>query len=114
MPDLSSGNGSTSGASSSTSAAPTARLVHPAGTFIFLFTDIEESPRLWEQQARAMQAAVARHDTLLREAIEGHGGYVFKTVGDAFCAAFPTAPQALDAALATQQALSSAQWDGVG
>lgn len=61
-----------------------------------------------------MQAALARHDALLREAIEGHGGYVFKTVGDAFCAAFPTAPQAVGAALEAQRALRQAQWDGAG
>ena len=42
-----------------------------------------------------MRVALARHDTLLRQAIEQEGGYVFKTVGDAFCAAFPTAPQAV-------------------
>jgi WD40 repeat protein/class 3 adenylate cyclase len=86
----------------------------PTGTVTFLFTDIEGSTRLWEQQPRAMQAAVALHDTLLREAIEQHGGYVFKTMGDAFCAAFPTAPQALDAAIAAQHSLQSADWQSTG
>src|SRR5437868_10045893 len=61
-----------------------------------------------------MQTAVAGHDVLLREAIEQEGGYVFKTVGDAFCAAFPTAPEALDAALAGQRALQSTDWEGLG
>ena len=61
-----------------------------------------------------MQAAVARHDVLLRQAIETNGGYVFKTVGDAFYAAFPTAPQALFAALACQRALQSADWNATG
>ena len=42
----------------------------PKGTVTFLFTDIEGSTRLWETQPRAMQAAVAHHDALLREAIE--------------------------------------------
>ena len=46
----------------------------------------------------AMRLALARHDQLLREAIEQHNGFVFKTVGDAFCAAFPTAPDAMYAA----------------
>ena len=32
-----------------------------------------------------MRIALARHDEILREAIETRGGYVFKTVGDAFC-----------------------------
>src|SRR5690242_18208370 len=52
-----------------------------------------------------MRLALARHDALLRAAIETNGGAVFKTMGDAFCAAFPTAPQALEAALSAQQSL---------
>src|SRR5829696_5079534 len=58
-----------------------------------------------------MQAALARHDEILRSAIEEHAGYVFKTVGDAFCAAFPTAPNAVDAALSVERALFAAEWD---
>ena len=58
----------------------------PTGTVTFLFTDIEGSTTHWEQQREAMQAVLARHDTLLREAIEGYMDVVFKTVGDAFYA----------------------------
>jgi class 3 adenylate cyclase len=47
---------------------------------------------------------------LLRESIEQHGGYVFKTVGDAFCAAFSHAPDALLAALDAQRALHAEGW----
>jgi WD40 repeat protein/class 3 adenylate cyclase len=86
----------------------------PTGTVTFLFTDIEGSTKRWEQYPRAMQATIALHDALLREAIEANGGYVFKTVGDAFCAAFPTAPQAVNAALAGQRALRAADWGPVG
>ena len=32
----------------------------PSGTVTFLFTDIEGSTRLWEQDPEAMQAALAR------------------------------------------------------
>jgi class 3 adenylate cyclase len=83
----------------------------PTGTVTFLFTDIEGSTRLWEHNAPAMQAALARHDELLRSVVEGCGGYVFKTVGDAICAAFPTAPDALQAALETQRRLLSSEWE---
>jgi len=55
----------------------------------FLFTDIEGSTRLWEEHPDAMRQALAQHDDLLRSCIESHGGHVFKTMGDAFCAAFP-------------------------
>src|SRR5215217_6826665 len=58
-----------------------------------------------------MRSALARHDESLRWAIEEHGGYVFKTVGDAFCCAFPTAPDALEAALVAQRELFAQEWD---
>jgi predicted ATPase len=60
-----------------------------------------------------MSAALARHDALLRAAIENHGGYVFKTVGDAFCATFATAPQAAAAALDAQHALLREDFSGI-
>src|SRR5262249_55063846 len=85
----------------------------PSGTVTFLFTDIEGSSKLWEEQPDTMRLALARHDSLLRAAIETNGGAVFKTIGDAFCAAFPTAPQALEAALTAQQSLQSVK-AGVG
>jgi class 3 adenylate cyclase len=34
----------------------------PTGTVTFLFTDIEGSTRLWEQQPEAMTAALAGRD----------------------------------------------------
>ena len=83
----------------------------PTGTVTFLFTDIEGSTTRWEHQRQAMQAALARHDTILREAIEAHGGHVFKTVGDAFYAVFSTAPDAVDAALQAQALLQRESWD---
>jgi predicted ATPase len=61
-----------------------------------------------------MHKALARHDEMLRDAIEERGGYVFKTVGDAFCAAFPTAPDALEAALEAQRTLLSEEWGKTG
>jgi len=82
----------------------------PTGTVTFLFTDIEGSTRLWDSQPAAMQAAVARHDEVMRRCIAAGDGHVFKTVGDAFCTAFPTAPKALAAALAAQQALHAEPW----
>ena len=59
----------------------------PTGTVTF-FTDIQGSTRLWERDAKRMQSALARHDEILKGMVESHGGYVFKMVGDACCAAF--------------------------
>ena len=91
-------------------ASPLADRVPPTGTITFLFTDIEGSTRLWEAQPAAMQAALARHDALMRQCVAARGGHVFKTVGDAFCVAFPTAPHALMAALSAQQTLHAEPW----
>ena len=82
----------------------------PAGTVTFLFTDIEGSTRLWESQQAAMQAALPRHDALVRQCVAGHDGHVFKTGGDAFCAAFHTAADAVAAALEAQRALHAEPW----
>jgi predicted ATPase/class 3 adenylate cyclase/DNA-binding CsgD family transcriptional regulator len=82
----------------------------PSGTVTFLFTDIEGSTALWEQDRAAMAKVVDRHLTLLRTAIEAHGGVLYKTVGDAVQAAFPSAPGAVAAAIAAQRALQTEPW----
>ena len=74
----------------------------PTGTLTFLFTDIEGSTKMWERDRETMSEALARHDRILRDAVEERGGYVFKTVGDAFCCAFASAPDGLEAALEAQ------------
>ena len=82
----------------------------PNGALTFLFTDVEGSTRLWETEPVAMSAALARHDSLIREAIQRHAGHVFMTAGDAFCAAFPNAGKALEAACDAQRALAAEPW----
>ncbi len=82
----------------------------PAGTVTFLFTDIEGSAALWEQDGAAMRAALGRHEDLLRSAVGAHGGTIFKTVGDGVCAAFGGAPEAVGAALAGQVSLLAEPW----
>src|SRR4249920_1093151 len=78
----------------------------PTGTITFLFTDVEGSTRLWEAHPDVMHDVLARHDEILRGAIESHAGYVVKTTGDGFHAAFGTARDALEAALAAQKMLA--------
>lgn len=86
----------------------------PDGALTFLFTDIEGSTRLWEQHPQAAHEALDRHDALLRQAIEAQGGSVFKTMGDAFCAAFTQPLTALLAAVAAQRALQSEPLGEIG
>ena len=76
----------------------------------FLFTDIEGSSDLAQRHADEFPALLERHNAILRQAVEGHDGYVFQIVGDAFCVAFHTAGDALAAALEAQRRLLEEPW----
>jgi len=82
----------------------------PSGTVTFLFTDVEGSTELWQEHPREMAQALARHDEIVRHAIEGHDGYVFSTAGDAFAAAFASALDAVAAASTAQAELTDEPW----
>jgi class 3 adenylate cyclase len=86
----------------------------PSSPVTFLFSDIEGSTERWERDPAAMAAALARHNELLRAAIESHGGHVFKIMGDAFCAVFAAVPDATAAALSAQRALRAEDFIAVG
>ncbi|MBV8333341.1 MAG: adenylate/guanylate cyclase domain-containing protein, partial [Candidatus Eremiobacteraeota bacterium] len=85
----------------------------PSGTVTFLFTDIEGSTQRWDRDRAAMQEAVRRHDTILRAAIEGGNGRVFKTIGDAFCAVFARAEEGVAAAVGAQRELAKEDFSAV-
>jgi len=81
----------------------------PAAVTTFLFTDIEGSTRLWEQEPERMRPALARHDAIARAAVEAHRGIVVKSTGDGIHAAFADPSAAVAATLELQQALSDPQ-----
>ncbi|HEY5663154.1 MAG TPA: adenylate/guanylate cyclase domain-containing protein [Ilumatobacter sp.] len=91
-------------------AAPATLGAPPSGTVSFLFTDIQGSTAAWERAPTVMPGLLARHDTLVRAAIERHGGHVFATGGDGFAAAFAGAGRAVAAAVDAQRALRSEPW----
>ena len=85
-----------------------------ADLHVFLFTDIEWSSLMWLNHQTVMPQALAAHDLAIRDAIERHGGEVFKTAGDAFYAVFRQPAQAVLAASEAQVALASRAWPGIG
>ncbi len=85
----------------------------PAGTVTFLFTDLEGSTRLWEERPREMKDALARHNTIVRTAVEAHNGIVFSTMGDGMAAVFSSAHDAVHAVVAAQVELTAADWGPV-
>jgi predicted ATPase/class 3 adenylate cyclase len=88
----------------------TEKMSIPSGTVTLLFSDIEGSTHLWEHAPAQMARALERHDELVRAAVDAHAGFVFKTIGDAFCVAFATGHDALRAALDAQRALVAEPW----
>jgi len=85
---------------------PRADATLPADTVTLLFTDIEGSTVLWEQDGARMSQALAAHDALARSVVEGHQGTVVKMIGDGMHAVFDDALDALAATVALQQALA--------
>jgi predicted ATPase/class 3 adenylate cyclase/tetratricopeptide (TPR) repeat protein len=86
----------------------------PSGTVTFLFTDLVGSSRMWEEHPEAMKGALARHDAILRDAVEGHDGQVVKATGDGVHAAFGRPQDAVAAALEAQRALDAERWAETG
>jgi predicted ATPase/class 3 adenylate cyclase len=82
----------------------------PTGTVTFLFTDLEVSTRLWDQEPDSMSAALARHDEILREGVAAHGGHLVKGRGDGVHAVFATADGAVRAAIACELAMDAEPW----
>jgi predicted ATPase/class 3 adenylate cyclase len=87
------------------------RVSVPSGTVTFLFTDIVGSTKRWEEHPQEMEAALQRHNEIVRAILERHGAYIFKTAADGFRAAFDTAQKAVEAAVSAQQALQAEAWD---
>ena len=85
----------------------------PTGTVVFLFSDIEGSTRRWERYGQAMRDALRRHDEILRSEIESRRGYIFKTMGDSFCAAFWTLGEALHAAVEAQRRIGLEHFEAI-
>jgi predicted ATPase/class 3 adenylate cyclase len=83
----------------------------PTGTVTFLFTDIQGSTVMAQRIGERWPAVLARHNTLVEEAVTGHEGIVFGTEGDAVFAVFATAPRAVAAAVAAQRLLAEEPWD---
>ena len=82
----------------------------PSGTVTFLFSDIENSTKLWEEYPQAMSEALVQHDTLLREAVKSGHGFTVKTTGDGIHAVFTTAADAVRVVLSAQRALLAHPW----
>jgi class 3 adenylate cyclase/pimeloyl-ACP methyl ester carboxylesterase len=73
-----------------------------------LFTDVEGSTALTQRLGDAKAREVLRrHERIVREALQAHGGAEVKTTGDGFMASFSSATRALECAIAMQRAFAA-------
>ena len=82
----------------------------PTGTVTFLFTDVEGSTRLLQALGTGFEAVLARQADLIRKAVDGAGGVVFGSEGDAVFAAFADPGAAVGAAREAQLAMAAEPW----
>ena len=84
----------------------------PSGVVTFCMSDIEGSTALWDAHPALMADALVRHDELIIDAVEGHGGRVVQTMGegDSTVSVFDSAPRAVRAAIAANRALTDEKW----
>ena len=83
----------------------------PSGSVTFLFSDVKGSTKLAQLYLDKLPAMLKRHNEIMQESLDSHGGLVFRIVGDAFCCAFEKAGDAVRAAVAAQMMLNSEKWD---
>ena len=76
-----------------------------SGTVTFLFTDIEGSTKLWERHPEAIKGALARHDEILKSAIQANQGFLVKTTGDGCHAVLARAESGILAVRDAQRAI---------
>ena len=84
---------------------------YPSGIVTFLFTDLEDSTRLWEEFPAEMKIALARHDAILTSQVNEGNGMIVKTTGDGLHAVFSSPQDAIEVVVAAQLALKSENWD---
>ncbi|MBM3458360.1 MAG: adenylate/guanylate cyclase domain-containing protein, partial [Armatimonadetes bacterium] len=84
----------------------------PEGTLTFLLTDVESSSPLWDRYPAEMPEAIARLDQILTGVISGRRGHLIRSKGegDSAFAVFPSAGDAVAAAVEVLQALLAEPW----
>jgi class 3 adenylate cyclase len=82
----------------------------PKGEVVLVFTDVENSTKLWENFTGDMERALELHNDLMRLLIAEHNGYEVKTEGDAFMIAFQDPLDAVRWMLACQCRLTAVDW----
>lgn len=82
----------------------------PSGTVTFFFSDIEGSTRLLEALGADYPDLLERHRRIARAAFSRCAAVELGTEGDSFFAVFPSAADAVSAAVAIQRGIAAEEW----
>jgi predicted ATPase/class 3 adenylate cyclase len=82
----------------------------PTGTVTLMFTDVEGSTNLLRALGDRYRDVLAEHRETLRSAFGEHGGVEVDSIGDGLYWTFPTAREAVLAAVAAQRDLARKPW----
>jgi class 3 adenylate cyclase len=82
----------------------------PSGTVTFAFTDIEGSTSLLKQLGERYRDVLTEHRRIMRETFEAANGIEIDTHGDAFFFVFPSARDAVTAAVGAQREHAVHDW----
>ena len=77
---------------------------------VIIFTDIQDSTRLWQTIPDVMPSVLEMHDACMRSLINKHHGYEVKTEGDAFMISFSSAHDAVEFAAELQPTFLKCNW----
>jgi predicted ATPase/class 3 adenylate cyclase len=77
---------------------------------MLMFTDIEDSTKLWERYPTALLALKQRHDSLILEALPRFDGQMVKNLGDGFFLTFEAPLDALHFSVHIQQMFREESW----
>lgn len=83
------------------------------GEMVLVFTDVQNSTKLWSQLGNDMAKALKIHNTVIRKLIKQYEGYEVKTQGDSFMVCFEDPIRAVMWALHCQKDLVQQRWDPV-
>ncbi len=82
----------------------------PSGTVTLVFTDVQDSTKLWDRDPDLMRRVLTAHDAIMRSHLARNGGYEVKTEGDAFMVAFNDVTLAVHWCADVQLALAEHPW----
>lgn len=82
----------------------------PSGTVTIVFTDVQDSTKLWDRSPDLMRKVLTAHDAIMRSTLARRGGYEVKTEGDSFMVAFSEPGTAVHWCADVQLALAEHPW----